>query len=241
MAATCSAFAAQPVEYTAAIGADGSTQSITSGNAAITWKANDSVISDSFDSWAIMFTVDQLTVNSLSTYKPVISCGFEDDGSNGRALGLTFAVLGNSANGYTLSLCKTSGGTTSKIAGSSSLTLTAGQECFFAYDSTSHIAYAGIVGGGDVSNMISYEVTEDMTKAFTSGTSRAWTGGGTVQTTMVNGYDMTALSSEEFTQVMNDLATTGTVDAVSPAVPEPATATLSLLALAGLCARRRRK
>lgn len=52
---------------------------------------------------------------------------------------------------------------------------------------------------------------------------------------------MTALSETEFANVMSNLAISGVVSTAAPAVPEPATATLSLLALAGLCARRRRK
>ena len=231
MVATCSAFAAEPVEYDATIGDTGSSQ-ISSGNGAVTLSDEEGESpTGALNSWAITFTVSALNLSSPNAYKPVISCGY----SASTAKGLTFGVKGDT-NGYTLSLCTASG---DELSGS--LALTVDETYFFAYNSTTNTAYAGLAGGGSLDNMISCVVSNDMVKTLTSGTSRAWTGGGTFTTTLVSGYDMTALSETEFANVMSNLAISGVVSTAAPAVPEPATATLSLLALAGLCARRRRK
>lgn len=234
MAATCSAFAADPVEYTAIIGTSGSNQSITSGNNVISWKTGDTVSTDTFDSWAITFTVDQLTLTGTD-YKPTISCATAANDAS-KAAGLAIAVK-KDGQGCVLALANPSAAISAET-----LTFTSGQEYFFAYDSNTSTAYAGIVGGGSVDNMISCVVSDDsLVTSFTSGTSRAFTSTATVRMSMGNGYDMAALSETEFSNVMSNLVISGVVSTAAPAVPEPATATLSLLALAGLCARRRRK
>lgn len=72
-------------------------------------------------------------------------------------------------------------------------------------------------------------VLSDSAIAITNGTTRIWSHGGDVQQCVLQLADLSGLTAA---QVLN-VAKTGNI-------PEPATATLSLLALAGLAARRRR-
>ncbi len=61
---------------------------------------------------------------------------------------------------------------------------------------------------------------------------------------MYNGYEVGATASSNYSNIVDaNLANVEYTlkDIPAAAIPEPATATLSLLALAGLCVRRRRK
>ncbi len=78
--------------------------------------------------------------------------------------------------------------------------------------------------------------------ALTSATSRFWShSGNSVPTgmTFLNAYDMTPVAGASTDTFLASMVS-GTYTS-SQTAPEPATATLSLLALAGLAARRRRK
>ena len=110
---------------------------------------------------------------------------------------------------------------------------------FAFYEDTAYI------GNKTTGDYITYDLTgTTLTTSMTSGSSRAWANGNPNGITPISSASIANLESlvipEGESLDMVTLVTTGVAQNMQ-LVPEPTTATLSLLALAGLAARRRRK
>ncbi len=193
------------------VGTSGTTTEITTSNQPLRWDSTDSGVATSLESWAITFTLTDSRDYGKS-HRPGISMSNSSGGANG--LGITYR------NGkFEFSNAEVTLGTNLNIAATQNHTFT------FAYDAVNKIAY---LADCDTDAVISYALTDSETFATTliSGTVRSWTN---------QGYQ-----DYSFGAVTDMSAYAGTA-AFAQYVPEPTTATLSLLALAGLAARRRRK
>lgn len=207
--------------------------SITSSNNVITFGEGNPRLT----SYAITFTLDVL--NNPSS--PILSASGTNAASGwGIYINGTTAQFNNGSSAWDKS---------------DSLTVSQGDTLTFL-----HISQNGAIGNGSsyilnqtTGNYIEatsddgYLYTYDIGSNLVSGTARLWTNGGKAQMTLLGVTDLSAYSldgsasTEALTGIsINGITVYGTVDA-NEAVPEPSTSVLSLLALAGLAARRRRK
>ncbi len=190
----------------------------TTGNGTVSW--NTTEVSSSLTTWAFTFTVDSSTTTSAN--KPLISMG--TNGSN--AVGLSVV----STDGSYTELSIGSGNST---LSSSSLTVTSGATYTLAYDASTYTVYLGSSDGNYIT--YTFDPSSEVTTTLTSGTLQQWTntvsGAGTVSTTITSVANLTSVSGDS--AAFASYVTTGSV-------PEPATATLGLLALGALALRRRR-
>ncbi|MCD8070031.1 MAG: PEP-CTERM sorting domain-containing protein [Akkermansiaceae bacterium] len=190
----------------------------TTGNGTASW--NTTEVDSPLDSWAFSFTV---TVNSTTTgSKPLISMG--TNGSNASGL----SVVSTDGTYTTLTI-----GSGNSALSSSSLTVSSGATYTLAYDASTYTVYLGSSSGDYIT--YTFESAPTTTVTLTSGTDssglRQWTNTGTVATTITSVADLSSVSGNS--AAFASYVTTG-------AVPEPATATLGLLALGALALRRRR-
>ncbi len=195
----------------------------TTGNGTVSW--NTTEVSSSLTTWAFTFTVDSSTTTSAN--KPLISMG--TNGSN--AVGLSVV----STDGSYTELSIGSGNST---LSSSSLTVTSGATYTLAYDASTYTVYLGSSNGNYITYTFESEPTITVTLTSGEGASassstglRQWTNGGHVSTTITSVADLSSVSGDS--AAFASYVTTGSV-------PEPATATLGLLALGALALRRRR-
>lgn len=207
---------------------DGS-PTLTSGNKAMSWETG-----ASYTNWYIEFTLSTVTATG---YKPTITAGpFSNSGAQGLS-----ACAGNITVDDVTETKISIGNNANLIENSPTLAFATTDTLTFAY--YDGIAYIGNKTQGEY---IALEVP-DITTTMTSGTSRAWAnnntdGVGTTQivATTIAGLDNLGIE-EGYTLDMRTLMTTGKAQTIALPVPEPTTATLSLLALAGLASRRRRR
>ena len=184
---------------------------LTSGNSAIDWSEETGNLTES---WALSFTLDPSRVSSQYLFGTV-------KGSSG-------------ADGYTLSI--TSAGAIALNQNKSNNVLTVGS--YTADDSAVAITLQFVKYVDEAGADLSGEFT--LTVGDASATYVVENFDNTVFNKGVNNNVWTNGGAEKLYDI--SLATAGCVTiASSPVVPEPATATLSLLALCGLAARRRRK
>ncbi len=194
----------------------GSAATLTSGNQAMSW-ADGAV----YETWYMEFNLSDVTATE---YKATITAG--PGGSNSSGLSVS-AKAGSITLGT---------GNAGVISSAGSLEFTTTDTLTFAYyDGTAYL------GNMRTKEYISASTGLPSTTTMTSGTSRAWANGNPVGTTQIGATSIASLDDLDiptgYTLDMGKLMTTG----VAQSVPEPTTATLSLLALAGLAARRRRK
>ena len=98
---------------------------------------------------------------------------------------------------------------------------------------------ASFTKGEDVANEVTFTVVYDTTKSLFVGTLSA--AGETAEIDLGSFFEVNAITAT-FDGDASYVANVSNISlTVTKNVPEPATATLSLLALAGLCARRRRR
>ncbi len=189
----------------------------TTGNGTVSW--NTTEVDSPLTTWAFTFTVDSSTTTSAN--KPLISMG--TNGNN--AVGLSVITTDN--NYATLSI----GNGTELLSGS--IKVTEGATYTLAYDASTYTVYLGSSDGNYIT--YTFESSSDVTTTLTSGTLQQWTntvsGAGTVSTTITSVADLSSVSGDS--AAFASYVTTGSV-------PEPATATLGLLALGALALRRRR-
>lgn len=113
-----------------------------------------------------------------------------------------------------------------------SITLNEGDKVRFAYDSATGTVF---VYNASTKSLLTATTTNDESYYFTSGTANQSIGNSAIYT-QGGGHKMTFGYVTDLSSIAGDVAAIK-----SYIVPEPTTATLSLLALAGLAARRRRK
>ncbi|MCC8021471.1 MAG: PEP-CTERM sorting domain-containing protein [Akkermansia sp.] len=187
-------------------------------NGTVSWDTTSSGVLSSLDTWAFTFTVTVKTADSSS--KPLISMTAANSGASGLSVvssdgTYTKLAIGNDAT-TTLS--------------DSSIDVTEGATYTLAYDASTYTVY---LGSSDSGEYITYDLGSSTTviTTLTSGTLHQWTNGGSVSTTITSVADLSSVSGDS--AAFASYVTTGSV-------PEPATATLGLLALGALALRRRR-
>ena len=163
------------------------------------------------DAFTLTFTIDSTSFDGYTT-APVITLAPSWNIDSQAGTYLGFSDTDDSVDGgLTTSAASYTSGNTSEVLG----TINVGAEGWFYQ-----------VNG---LNTLTFTITES-TLSMTKGTTDVATleiAGGLTASSIVVGSRVTGISGLSFT--------------TTPAVPEPTTATLSLLALAGLAARRRRK
>ncbi len=204
----------------------GSSATITTGNQALSWSSTD--VASTLDSWMITFTLQESSTNT-SSHWPAISVVGSD------AYGLS--IMRNNNGDFLFSKGGTSTGS-NPLSDDVHLTATQGDTFAFAFDSVTNTAYLANITDSNAITLVSYTLTSEeavsLNTSLVSGTSRTWTNSGYQEFVFDKVTDM------------NQAATAGVFEVTlrnggAMPIPEPATATLSLLALAGLAARRRRK
>lgn len=192
---------------------------LTYGNQAMNWEPN-----AAYETWYMEFTLPTVTSD---VYQATITTG--PSGSNSSGLSV-------SAKNGSITLGT---GMKNVITDAGSLTFSSTDTLTFAYyDGTAYL------GNMTTQEFISVSTNLPSPTTMTSGISRAWANGNPTGTTQIGATSIASLDGLNIPDGsaldMGTLMTTGVAQTMQ-LVPEPATATLSLLALAGLAARRRRK
>lgn len=200
----------------------GTDPALSSGNRVMKWVEDGTTAA--YKNWYMEF---QLSTVTATGYKASITAGATD---HGNSTGLSVSAK---SDAITLG-----SGNTDVIDGAGSLSFDTSDTLTFAY-------YDGVayLGNKDKDTYISVNaLPEDLTTTMTSGTSHAWSNSGSTQigATKIASLDNLEITAGEQLD-MATLMIRGVAKSVSVVVPEPATTTLSLLALVGLAARRRRK
>ena len=205
----------------AALSYEGAT-SLAAGNKLVSWSTESDFAT--LDSWYLEITMVAATV---SVYDVMFeSKGIRESTSLALLVKNGSITLGEASNNKT------------PLDAEKSITFAAGDVITMAY-------YDGklYLGNTNVNRKNYFEVTPTtgMTTTLVSGTPRVWTNGKTtpVGTATIYSLENVTIPAGEKLD-MATLMTTGVAQTMQ-LVPEPTTATLSLLALAGLAARRRRK
>lgn len=193
----------------------------------------------SLDTTALTLALDSIGGASTGTYTPD-----QVTGATGFSPKIQFVQNSNDGCYWLLDI-------TVENKTNSAITLTGMTLDMFSTTASGGTHSAGI---GTVTTTLTYGSSEPAT-VFGSGTATLGANSASATATITGTYELAAKSSEEFTLKVERTqsgAFTGFASisaatlsyetaAAAPAVPEPTTATLSLLALAGLAARRRRK
>lgn len=212
-------------------------QSITGGNCDL-WAENDLVL----PSYMFDFTVDAYTsggnsITTVLTYRGEMGSAGERQGMSFLTWNVTNVGIGNGKTHYNLDTNKA--------------TVAAGDVFRFAFNAETETGYLYNVTKDKmcVADMSADITADNISKYYftsgkkdvqaTIGSSVVWTNSGGGKFTMGELYDLSSLASNaaQFEVFVKTLE----APEVTPSIPEPATATLSLLALCGLAARRRRK
>ena len=215
---------------------DKTTTMLTGGNKGMYW-ADDAV----YNNWIMQVDFSSITANS---WKPTVTTGTAGQNGGGDTSLNLMVKFANNTYSATFGTSETS----QTDEGKRVLTFDANDILTFCcYDQT---LYIGTIGGD---SYISYKPDASKTTAITSNStagSRVFANGGApngttkIESVTIASLDNLILNSGESLDI-SKLMTTGQVQIITepntPSVPEPATATLSLLALAGLAGRRRRK
>ena len=196
----------------------GTEDTLTASNNFMTWDGT-----NAYTNWYMEFS---LTTVTATGYKATITAGPYSSNSSG---------LSVSAKSGVITLGK---GNTDVIDSTKSLSFDTSDVLTFAfYDGKAYL------GNKTDNTYISVTPPSGLVTTMTSGTSRAWANGATTGSTQIGATKIVNLGGLTITAGEKlDMATlmkTGVAQSVT--IPEPTTATLSLLALAGLAARRRRK
>ncbi|MCD8070454.1 MAG: PEP-CTERM sorting domain-containing protein [Akkermansiaceae bacterium] len=184
-------------------------------NGTASW--TDSEVSSPLYTWALTFTVTVKTADSSS--KPLISMTAANSGASG------LSVVSTDGSYTTLAI----GNDATTTLSDSSIAVTDGATYTLAYDASTYTVYLGSSDGNYIT--YTFDSSSTVTTTLTSTVLRQWTNGGNVSTTITSVADLSSVSGDS--AAFASYVTTGSV-------PEPATATLGLLALGALALRRRR-
>ncbi len=196
----------------------GTADALTASNKSMTWDGT-----KAYTSWYMEFSFTTVTATGFSA---TITAGPGGGNSSGLSVSAKSGVI-------TLG-----SGNTSVIDSTKSLSFATSDVLTFAfYDGKAYL------GNKTDNTYISVTPASTLVTTMTSGTSRAWANGNPTGSTQIGATKIVNLGALTITAGEKlDMATlmkTGVAQSVT--IPEPTTATLSLLALAGLAARRRRK
>ncbi len=223
----------EPVTFkTADLTLSGNIDSITEINKTMTWTTSGAdAIGSPVSSYMLTFTFDGF---GNSTKKDGAMFTVSRNNSGGSiGLGLAFDYDTTTATG-TFNLSYNTDASTIVDLSTETLDLTAGHTYAFAYDSTTNTVY---LADTSTKKAVSHTLTDTSytITALTSGASSLWTQGARVHMTIGTLTDMSVVNGSSASFLASVKAGQGM------SIPEPATASLSLLALAGLAARRRRR
>ncbi|MFM5883691.1 PEP-CTERM sorting domain-containing protein [Methanobrevibacter gottschalkii] len=192
----------------------------TSGNGTVSW--NTTEVSSSLTTWAFSFTV---SVNSSSTGTTTILSMTSGTNGNGDTIASGLGVKYDYTN-TALTLSRANG---TVLDSTNLLAVTSGATYTLAYDASTYTVYLGSSDGNYIT--YTFDASSTVTTTLTSTVLRHWTNGGNVSTTITSVADLSSVEGDS--AAFASYVTTGSV-------PEPATATLGLLALGALALRRRR-
>lgn len=211
--------------------------SITNGNSDL-WAGSDGMVVPSF---LMEYTVDAYASGGYNVTTICTARGVAD--SSSERGGLTMLTWLTTNVGI-------ANGKTHYSTSANSMTFAAGDTMRMAFDSVSETAYLYNVTKDTMCFVdMSATVTEENASNYyftsgvmgvqaTLGSTAVWTNYNNDKFTFGKLYDLSSLAGTEQFEVF---VKTLEAPEVTPSIPEPATATLSLLALCGLAARRRRK
>lgn len=221
----------------AAEGIESWTLTLTNGNTSITsgnydlWAGADNMVLESF---LMEYTVDAYASAGYNATTIITSRG--EWASTTERSGITMLTWEKTNVGI-------GNGKTHYSNSANSMTFSAGDTMRLAFDAENETAYLYNVTKETLCYVdMSETVTEDNASLYyftsgvkgvqqTIGATSVWTNGGGDKFTLGNVYDLSSIAgTNQFATFVKTMT-----------VPEPTTATLSLLALAGLAARRRRK
>ncbi|MCD8071170.1 MAG: PEP-CTERM sorting domain-containing protein [Akkermansiaceae bacterium] len=194
----------------------------TTGNGTVSWNTTSSGVSSSLSTWAFTFTV---TENFSSTGTTTILSMTSTTNAQGSTIASGLGVKYDYDN-TALTLSRANG---TVLDSTNLLSVTSGATYTLAYDASTYTVYLGSSDGNYIT--YTFDSSSTVTTTLTSTVLRQWTNGGNVSTTITSVADLSSVSGDS--AAFASYVTTGSV-------PEPATATLGLLALGALALRRRR-
>lgn len=212
----------------------GTGTTLSTGNQLMTWSD-----SQTYSNWYMEFSFTELTDNNATIGSRWVSTICSDSSTVRKGLSASVQLL---STDRTPNITFGDGGETSNLMGSSpTLIFTAGDALTMAvYD---NIAY---IGNKSTETYISLDLDTVTLKTgsdstMSSGAARAFANSNSTKIgeTTIASLDSLTIPNGQALDIVK-LVTTGAAETMS-VVPEPTTATLSLLALAGLAVRRRRK
>ncbi|MCD8071247.1 MAG: PEP-CTERM sorting domain-containing protein, partial [Akkermansiaceae bacterium] len=188
----------------------------TTGNGTVSWDTTE--VDSPLTTWAFTFTVSvSSSASSATGTTTILSMASASTGASG--LGVRY--------GYDNTKLVIGDG--NSTLSSSSIDVTEGATYTLAYDASTYTVYLGSSDGNYIT--YTFDSSSTVTTTLTSTVLRQWTNGGNVSTTITSVADLSSVSGDS--AAFASYVTTGSV-------PEPATATLGLLALGALALRRRR-
>ncbi|MBE6409141.1 MAG: PEP-CTERM sorting domain-containing protein [Akkermansiaceae bacterium] len=216
--------------------------SLNSGNSALNWSQS---TGSYLTSWELSFTLD---INTITDYSDEVfgTNGGTNQGAQGYVINVTNdgrVFLTNGRGGYNAALISTAAGAFNEYTNHEVVYKTEGDTQVKDHDEYTFSDTTNVAITLTFNRYIDEATNEAIGGIFTM------TVGDEVQSTKVDDISNTAFlkngNSRIWTnggkQTFSKIALKQLNDTVVASVPEPTTATLSLLALAGLAARRRRK
>ncbi|MCD7799329.1 MAG: PEP-CTERM sorting domain-containing protein [Akkermansiaceae bacterium] len=203
----------------------------TTGNGTVSWDTTSSGVSSTLTTWAFTFTMSVSSSASSATGTTTILSLTTSTNGNGDTIASGLGVKYDYTN-TALTLSRANG---TVLDSTNLLAVTDGATYTLAYDASTYTVY---LGSSDSGNYITYDLSSlissgtNVITTLTSGTLHQWTNGGNVSTTITSVADLSSVSG--------DSAAFASYVTTAGSVPEPATATLGLLALGALALRRRR-
>ncbi|MCD7798097.1 MAG: PEP-CTERM sorting domain-containing protein [Akkermansiaceae bacterium] len=199
----------------------------TTGNGTVSWDTTSSGVSSTLTTWAFTFTMSVSSSASSATGTTTILSLTTSTNGNGDTIASGLGVKYDYTN-TALTLSRANG---TVLDSTNLLAVTDGATYTLAYDASTYTVYLGSSEGEYITYTFSSSPTTTVTLTSGSDGLHQWTNNATVVTTITSVADLTSIKGDS--AAFASYVTTGSV-------PEPATATLGLLALGALALRRRR-